>query len=204
MYIGIAGNIGSGKGAMIDLLAEAFGWNAHKEHVEGNPSLAKFYTDMPRWAFNLQVFFLTHRFKAVQRAMWSPETEIIDRTLYEDANVFVENLLAMELMDRADYDTYMNLYRTVTAFVAPPDILIYLKASVPTLMSRIRQNGSPYEMGVSYEYLTMLNRQYEKWIDSYRHNLVTVDVDELDFEGRDRNRVIEIIKGQLTDNLRHG
>lgn len=205
MYIGIAGNIGSGKSAMSRLLADEFGFRTSDGDKDAtNPYLANFYSDMPRWALNLQIYFLTRRFKSVQRAMWSTDVVVQDRTIYEDACVFVENLLAMQIMSRQDYDTYRDLFDVMSSFIKPPELLIYLKASVPTLMSHIRQRGVAYEAGISYEYLAMLNRRYEEWVETYRGDILTIDIDNTDFvsNAADRAKVIDAIKSQLGTRAR--
>ncbi len=199
MYIGIAGNIGSGKSAMAKLLADEFGFNIFNEKGEENPYLADFYADMPRWALNLQVSFLIKRFKSTQRAMWSDEVVVQDRTIYEDVYVFVENLRAMHIMTERDYNTYRSLFDVMESFLAQPRLLIYLRASVPMLMTHIQQRGVAYESAISRDYLTMLNNRYESWFDSYRSDSLLIDIDNTDFVGNkaDRDKVIDAIASQL-------
>ncbi len=199
MYIGIAGNIGSGKSAMAKLLADEFGFDTFSEKGEENPYLADFYSDMPRWALNLQVSFLIKRFKVTQRAMWGPEVVVQDRTIYEDVHVFVENLRNMQIMTERDYKTYRELFDVLESFLAQPRLLIYLRASVPKLMSHIHQRGIPYESAISREYLTMLNDRYETWFASYRGDSLPIDIDNTDFVGNpnDRAKVIDAIASQL-------
>ncbi len=200
MYIGIAGNIGSGKSAMAELLCNEFGFRTFEDGCD-NPYLADFYADMRRWALNLQVFFLTKRFKSIQRAMWADDTVVQDRTIYEDAYIFVENLLSMGLISRTDYDTYRELFETIVSFIKPPELLIYLKASVPTLSAHIRKRGLPYENSISLDYLRMLNQKYDDWVESYPGNILTIDIDNIDFvnNAEDRSRAIKAIKSQLPD-----
>ena len=188
---------------MAQLLHDEFGWNAIDEVKAENPYLANFYADMPRWALHLQVYFLTKRFKSVQRAMWSENVVVQDRTIYEDAYVFVENLFHMHLIPKPDYDMYQELFQMLNAFVNPPQLLIYLKASVPSLVSHIRQRGNAYEVNISYEYLAMLNARYDEWIDSYKNNIITVNVDDIDFvkNPQDREKVIRIIQNHLPPSL---
>lgn len=201
MYIGIAGNIGSGKSAMAELLCTEFGFNTFNSVDVENPYLANFYSDMKRWALPLQVYFMTKRFKSIQRAMWADETVVQDRTIYEDAYIFVENLLTMGLIDRVDYDTYRELFEVMVSFIKPPELLIYLKASVPTLVQHIRQRGLPYENSIGHEYLHMLNNKYDDWVGSYQGNILTIDVDNTDFVGNaaDRAKAINAIRGQLPE-----
>lgn len=199
MYIGIAGNIGSGKSAMAQLLMEEFECSKIDSNGDSNPYLANFYGDMSRWALNLQVYFLTHRFRAVQRAMWSEQLVVQDRTIYEDAYVFVDNLFHMGILSGQDHRTYRDLFETMVAFVRPPELLIYLKASVPSLLHNIRQRGVTYESGISVEYLGLLNQRYEQWVADYGNNILTIEVDGTDFvrNAEARARVIDCICSQL-------
>lgn len=199
MYIGIAGNIGSGKSAMAKLLADEFGFATFNDNREENPYLADFYSDMPRWALTLQISFLTKRFKSTQRAMWGSEMVVQDRTIYEDVHVFVENLRTMGIMSERDYKTYRELFDVMDAFLAPPRLLIYLRASVPKLMSHIQQRGVAYESAISREYLTLLNNRYETWFETYRGDNLPIDIDNTDFVGNalDREKVVAAISRQL-------
>lgn len=201
MYIGIAGNIGSGKSAMAELLCNEFGFRTFDSGDIANPYLANFYSDMQRWALNLQVYFLTRRFKSIQRAMWADDTVVQDRTIYEDAYIFVENLLTMRLITRTDYDTYRELFEVMVSFIKPPELLIYLKASVSTLVTHIRQRGIAYENSIGQEYLHMLNNKYDDWVDGYQGNILTIDIDNTDFvnNAADRVRAINAIRGQLPE-----
>lgn len=203
MYIGIAGNIGSGKSAMAELLCNEFGFRTFDSGDIANPYLANFYADMQRWALNLQVYFLTRRFKSIQRAMWADDTVVQDRTIYEDAYIFVENLLTMRLISRTDYETYRELFEVMVSFIKPPELLIYLKASVPTLVTHIRQRGIAYENSIGQEYLHMLNNKYDDWVDGYQGNILTIDIDNTDFvnNAADRVRAINAIRGQLPESV---
>lgn len=204
MYIGIAGNIGSGKSAMAQLLCNEFGFNTFDEPEDTNPYLANFYADMQRWALNLQIYFLTKRFKATQRAMWANGVVVQDRTIYEDAYVFVENLLTMGIMTRPDYDTYCELFDMTVSFIKPPELLIYLKASVPTLMTHIRQRGLAYENAIGQDYLAMLNTKYDNWVNEYTGNILPIDIDNTDFvnNAEDRVKAISAIRNQLPESVR--
>lgn len=199
MYIGIAGNIGSGKSTMAQLLADKFGFRIFKENNEENPYLLDFYADMTRWALNLQVYFLSRRFKSTQRAIWSQDLVVQDRTIYEDVYIFAENLRAMQIMTDRDYASYRELFDVMESFLKPPALLVFLKASVPTLLSHIRQRGGAYEAGISREYLTMLNNRYEAWVESYKGDILTVDIDNTDFvtNEADRQKVVDAIARQM-------
>ncbi len=202
MYVGLAGNIGSGKKELTKLLEEEFGWQTTSEYTEDNPYLASFYSDMSRWALNLQIYFLSKRFKSVQRAMWNEGMTVQDRTLYEDANVFVENLRFMGLISSTDYATYRELYDVMISFVKPPTLLIYLEASPATLINNIRRSSLVYESSISYEYVTMLNHRYQEWIETYHDNKVTIHVDNLDIVRNEeaRHKVISLIKSNLPES----
>jgi hypothetical protein len=163
-FCAVAGNIGSGKSTLTALLAERFAWRPYYEHVEGNPYLSDFYADMARWAFHLQVYFLSKRFQHHQEILASIESVIQDRTIYEDAEIFARNLHENGYIDRRDYDNYRELFDTMTQFLDPPDLLIYLRTSVPVLAERIRSRGRDYEQTIPVDYLAQLDRHYEDWI----------------------------------------
>jgi hypothetical protein len=163
----VAGNIGSGKSSLTSLLAERFAWRPYYEHVEGNPYLADFYVDMRRWAFHLQVYFLSKRFQHHQEILASPVSVIQDRTIYEDAEIFARNLHENGHIDARDHENYRELFDTMIQFLEPPDLLIYLRTSVPILIERIRARGRDYERAIPTEYLAQLDRHYEDWIARY-------------------------------------
>jgi deoxyadenosine/deoxycytidine kinase len=166
-FCAVAGNIGSGKSTLTSLLAERFAWRPYYEHVEGNPYLADFYVDMRRWAFHLQVYFLSKRFQHHQEILASPESVIQDRTIYEDAEIFARNLHENGHIDARDHENYRELFDTMIQFLEPPDLLIYLRTSVPILIERIRARGRDYERAIPTEYLAQLDRHYEDWIARY-------------------------------------
>ena len=182
MHIAVAGNIGVGKTTLTGLLAKNFNWEPHYESVDNNPYLDDFYTDMQRWAFNLQVYFLNSRFGQLKEFQESGKNIIQDRTIYEDAHIFAPNLHAMGLMTSRDFDNYSSLFKLMSSFVNPPDLLIYLRASVPTLVKQIQSRGRDYESSIRIDYLTRLNERYEAWISEYTSGkLLIIDTDDLDF-----------------------
>jgi len=183
MHIAISGNIGSGKTTLTGLLSKHYGWEAHYENADSNPYLDDFYGEMRHWSFNLQIYFLNERFGQIQEIRDSGLTVVQDRTIYEDANIFAANLLSMGLMSVRDYTTYRSLFDKMVSFIQPPDLLIYLRASVPTLVQQIQKRGRPYETGIRLDYLSKLNERYEEWISEYTlGKLLIVDVDEIQFE----------------------
>ena len=182
MHIGIAGNIGSGKTTLTRLLAEHYGWTPKYESVTYNPYLEDYYKDIPRWSYNLETYFLAQRFKDLLEISKSDDVIIQDRTILEGVEIFVANNLELGNLSQRDYDTYMLLYKLMMSLVKPPDLLIYLRASVPHLVARIQKRGRDYEQTISLEYLGGLNRRYEEWIGSYAGNLLVIDADNLDFE----------------------
>jgi len=184
MHIGIAGNIGSGKTTLTRLLSAHYGWTPKYEAVTYNPYLEDYYRDIPRWSYNLETYFLAQRFRDVLEISKSKDVIIQDRTLMEGVSIFVANNLEQGNLSRRDYDTYMQLYNLMMSMVNPPDLLIYLRASVPHLVSQIRRRGRAYEQTISIDYLDGLNRHYEKWISSYNGKLLIIDADRLDFEHR--------------------
>jgi deoxyadenosine/deoxycytidine kinase len=200
MHIAIAGNIGSGKTTLTGLLAKHFGWEPHYEDVDTNPYLNSFYEDMQRWSFNLQIYFLNSRFRQVIDIRKSGKTVIQDRTIYEDVYIFAPNLHSMNLMSTRDFDNYASLFELMSSFVLPPDLLIYLRASVPTLVQQIQKRGREYENAIRLDYLKGLNDRYEDWISGYKHGkLLIVDVDDLNIEEKpeDLGFVIERINAEL-------
>jgi len=183
MHIAIAGNIGSGKTTLTGLLSKHYGWEAHYENADDNPYLDDFYSNMQYWSFNLQVYFLNERFGQIKKIRDSGLTVVQDRTIYEDAHIFAVNLHSMGLMSMRDYDTYRSLFDKMTSFVQPPDLLIYLRASIPTLVSQIQKRGRAYESNIRLEYLNKLNERYENWISGYTlGKLLIVDVDTVHFD----------------------
>ncbi len=200
MHIAIAGNIGSGKTTLSGLLAKHFGWQPHYEDVETNPYLPSFYEDMQRWSFNLQVYFLNSRFRQIIEIRSSGKTVVQDRTIYEDAYIFAPNLHAMNLMTSRDFDNYSSLFELMSTFVKPPDLLIYLRASVPTLVSQIQKRGRDYENSIRIDYLKSLNDRYESWISKYNlGKLLIVEVDNINFSEKpeDLAGVIEKINAEI-------
>lgn len=199
MHIAIAGNIGSGKTTLTRLLSKHFNWKPHYEDVENNPYLHSFYEDMQRWSFNLQVYFLNSRFRQVIDIRKSGKKVIQDRTIYEDAHIFAPNLHSMNLMSTRDFDNYLSLFELMSSFIQPPDLLIYLKASVPTLVEQIQSRGREYEESIRLDYLKLLNERYENWIDGYKNGkLLVIEVDHMDFnDPEDLSVVIDKINAEL-------
>ncbi|HRS54758.1 MAG TPA: deoxynucleoside kinase [Bacteroidales bacterium] len=182
MHIAIAGNIGSGKTTVTSLLAKQYGWEPHYEDVDTNPYLASFYEDMQRWSFNLQIYFLNSRFRQIINFRKSGKDIVQDRTIYEDAYIFAPNLHAMGLMTSRDFDNYSKLFELMSSFIQPPDLLIYLRAEVPTLVNQIQKRGRSYEEAIRIDYLKRLNERYEAWISTYNlGKLLIMDVDNRNF-----------------------
>lgn len=199
MHIAIAGNIGSGKTTLTKMLAAHYGWIPKFESVDFNPYLTDFYADMERWSFNLQVYFLNKRFKDVVDISRDDRVVIQDRTIYEDACIFAPNLHEMGLMSSRDFDNYSELFELMMSLVKKPDLLIYLKSSIPNLISQIQKRGRDYEQTISIEYLTGLNEKYESWIGGYKGNLLVVDADKIKFGNNpeDFEQVTNMIDAQL-------
>ena len=198
-HIAIAGNIGAGKSTLTALLSRHFNWTPNYEDVENNPYLNDFYEDMPRWSFNLQVFFLNSRFRQIIDIQKGTDVIIQDRTIHEDACIFAPNLHAMGLMSTRDYENYTRLYETILSLIRPPDLLIYLKASVPTLVNQIQKRGREYEDNLRLDYLKRLNEFYEKWIATYQGRLLIIDVDQTNFAEEEEAlaTVINKVSGEL-------
>ncbi len=199
-HIAIAGNIGAGKTTLCEALAKHLGWDVHFEDADNNPYLSDFYLDMRRWSFNLQVHFLHNRYKQVLQIQKGERTVVQDRTIYEDANIFAPNLFDMGLMERRDYENYQSLFSTMTSQIRPPDLLIYLKASIPTLVEHIQSRGRDYEGNISIEYLKRLNERYENWIHGYGEGrLLVIHADDLDFYNRpeDLGKVVDLVRAEL-------
>lgn len=200
MLLAVAGNIGSGKTTLTTLLAKHYGWEAHFEDADQNPYLNDFYNEMQRWSFNLQVFFLKNRFSKVKAIRESKKDVIQDRTIYEDAYIFAPNLHAMGLMTTRDFETYFSLFDLMNSFIEPPDLLIYLRASVPTLVNQIQKRGRDYEESIRLDYLKRLNERYEAWISEYEQGkLLIVDVDENNFSesAEDLGQIIQKIDAEI-------
>ncbi|MBO4744646.1 MAG: deoxynucleoside kinase [Bacteroidales bacterium] len=200
MHVGIAGNIGAGKTTLTRLLAKSFGWEPHYEETDTNPYLISFYEDMERWSFNLQVYFLNTRFRQIMDIREKKKTVIQDRTIYEDAYIFAANLHDMNLMSTRDFNNYISLFELMTSFIQAPDLLIYLKADVSTLVSNIQKRGRKYEESIRIDYLNSLNKKYEDWINTYKSGkLLIIDVNKIDFENNpaDLASIIEKINAQI-------
>jgi deoxyadenosine/deoxycytidine kinase len=186
MHIAVAGNIGSGKTTLTSLLARNYGWEARFE-ADDNPYISDFYEDMERWSFNLQIYFLNKRLNGIVTIKQAENTVIQDRTIYEDACIFAPNLHVMGLMSTRDYHNYRSLFDLMMSLVAPPDLVIYLKASVPTLVNQIQKRGRDYEAGIRIDYLSKLNERYNEWIDSYKSKKMIIDVDTVKFDENPEN-----------------
>lgn len=200
MHVAIAGNIGSGKTTLTGLLAKHYKWEPHYEDVEDNPYLDDFYTQMDRWSFNLQIYFLNSRFRQILEIREKNKKIIQDRTIYEDAYIFAPNLHAMGLMSNRDFDNYTSLFGLMERVTEAPDLLIYLRSSVPNLVNQIYKRGREYETSISIDYLSRLNERYEAWIQGYdKGNLLIVDVDTVDFVNNpeDFGEVINRIDAEL-------
>jgi len=200
MHIAVAGNIGSGKTTLTNLLSKHFSWDAHYEDVEDNPYITDFYNDMQRWSFNLQIYFLNTRFNQILSFRRSGKTLIQDRTIYEDAYIFAPNLHAMGLMSTRDFENYFTLFNMLSSLIQPPDLVIYLRASVPTLVKQIQKRGRKYEDNIRLDYLKRLNERYEAWIDSYNMGrLLIVDVDSYNFidKPEDLSVVIDKVNAEV-------
>ncbi|MBO4381656.1 MAG: deoxynucleoside kinase [Bacteroidales bacterium] len=200
MHIAVAGNIGSGKTTLTGMLAKHYGWDALYESVENNPYLASFYQDMQRWSFNIQVYFLNSRFRQVLDIRKRKKDVIQDRTIYEDAYIFAPNLHEMDLMATRDFENYTSLFELMTQFLQAPDLLIYLKADVSTLVTQIHKRGRAYEDSIRLSYLENLNEKYEKWISNYKEGkLLIVDVNTIKFAEKpeDFGEIINKIDAEL-------
>lgn len=184
MHIGIAGNIGSGKTTLTRLLSEYYGWTPKYEAITHNPYIEDYYIDIHRWSFNLEVYFLTRRFKDILEISKTEGTVIQDRTILEGVYIFAANNKDMGNISERDFNTYMDLFDVMMSMVKLPDLLIYLKSSIPHLVAQIQKRGRDYEKSISLEYLAGLNDRYEKWIESYPGRILTIDADSLDFENR--------------------
>jgi deoxyadenosine/deoxycytidine kinase len=198
-YIAVAGNIGAGKSSLTSLLSKHFNWEAFFESVDDNPYLADFYEDMRRWSFNLQIYFLSSRFRHQKEMLENQINLIQDRTIYEDVEIFAKNLHEMSLMSDRDFKNYEALFHEMSHYLRPPDLLIYLRAQVPTLVNQIQQRGRDYENTIRIDYLERLNRLYEDWIDRYPYEKLIIETDDLDFvnNNEDLGKIIEQVDKRL-------
>lgn len=200
MHIAIVGNIGAGKTTLTELLAKNYGWDPLFEAVDNNPYLEDFYSDMKRWSFNLQIYFLNSRYRQIVEVQKKGLNIIQDRTIYEDAYIFAENLHDMGLMTTRDYENYQSIFDNVIEFIKPPDLLVYLKASVPTLVNNIQRRGREYESGIRLDYLSKLNEKYDKWIKDYKlGKLLVLDKDNLDFANNteDMATIVQLVERDI-------
>ena len=200
MHIGVAGNIGSGKTTLTALLAKNFGWSPHYEDIDTNPYLNDFYEDMLRWSFNLQIYFLNSRFSQIIEIRKSDKTIVQDRTIYEDAYIFAPNLHSMGLMSTRDFENYTALFKMMSSLIQPPDLLLYLRASVPTLVNQIQKRGREYESSIRLDYLKRLNERYEAWVETYNlGKILIIEADHYDFPtNKDHlSEVIDKINAEL-------
>ena len=198
-YIAVAGNIGAGKSSLTGLLAQHFNWEAFYESVDDNPYLADFYEDMLRWSFNLQIYFLSSRFRHQKDVLQKEISLIQDRTIYEDVEIFAKNLHQMSLMSDRDFNNYEALFHEMSYYLRPPDLLIYLRAQVPTLVRQIQQRGREYENSIRIDYLERLNNLYEEWITRYPYEKLIIDTDDLDFvnDKEDLGSIMGLIEQRL-------
>lgn len=199
-HVAIAGNIGAGKTTLSEKLAKHYNWTAHYEDANTNPYLSDFYNDMQRWSFNLQIYFLNSRYQQILNIQEGNEVIIQDRTIYEDAYIFAPNLHQMGLMSKRDFDNYFSLFQTMESKVNGPDLLIYLRANISTLVAHIQTRGREYEGNMSLEYLKRLNDKYEAWIEGYSQGpLLIIDVNELDFKqnAEDFGKIVESVDREM-------
>jgi deoxyadenosine/deoxycytidine kinase len=200
MHIAVAGNIGSGKTSLTESLAKHYNWTPHYEAIDQNTYLNDFYNDMQRWSFNLQIYFLNRRFQQIIDIRKLKKTVIQDRTIYEDAEIFAPNLHSMGLMSTRDFNNYKSLFDMMASLIEPPDLIIYLRASVPTLVNQIQKRGREFEISIRLDYLKQLNERYEQWISNYKMGkLLIINVDKLDYleTPEDLSLVIDKIDAQL-------
>jgi deoxyadenosine/deoxycytidine kinase len=200
-FVAVAGNIGVGKSTLVALLCQRLDWQPFYEPVADNPYLADFYADMSSWSFHSQIFFLTHRLRAHRQLLDHPTSVLQDRTVYEDAEIFAENLYRQGLIHARDYHTYRELYEVLTDFLPPPDLVLYLRASVPTLLSRISHRGRDYERQITFDYLSQINALYEEWIARFSLcPVLTVPSDDLDYVANSKhlNLIAEKVQEKLT------
>lgn len=199
-HVAIAGNIGAGKTTLCTQLGKHFDWDVHYESTDNNPYLSDFYLDMQRWSFNLQIYFLHNRYAQILNIHQGERTVVQDRTIYEDAHIFAPNLHDMGLMTKRDFENYMSLFKTMTSQIQAPDLLIYLRAGIPTLVNHIQSRGRDYEGSMSLDYLKRLNERYDEWISTYTEgNLLIIDADDVDFKKKpeDLGKVLNQVQGEL-------
>ena len=199
MHIAIAGNIGAGKTTLATMLAKRYGWKAHFEPVDNNPYLEDYYEDMARWSFNLQIYFLNKRFRDIVDISRLNETVVQDRTIFEDACIFAPNLRDMGMMSKRDFENYTDLFNLMLSLVKLPDLLIYIRSSVPHLIDQIQRRGRNYEQTMRIDYLRGLNKRYEEWIKTYDGHMIIVDGDTTDFENNAQHfqRITDMIDDRL-------
>ena len=200
VFIAVAGNIGAGKSSLTHLLSLRYGWKPFFESVEDNPYLNDFYADMKRWSFNLQVYFLSNRFRSHKSITEGPDSVLLDRAIYEDAEIFARNLYEIGKMDQRDYENYVALYEVMTEYLRAPDLLIYLRANVDTLVKQVALRGRDFEQSIKKEYLEQLNKHYESWIARYKKGpLLIIESDEIDFVNKqeDLEKVVSMIEKKL-------
>jgi hypothetical protein len=201
-FVSVAGNIGSGKSSLTEIISKEFGWKPYFEKVDTNPYLKDFYADMSRWSFNLQVYFLSHRFSVHKKIIQSKKSVIQDRSIYEDVEIFAENLYRMGRMKKRDYDNYRMLFAEMTSFLKPPDLLIYLRAGLPKLMKQIRLRGRDFEKTIEKDYILRLNKSYDDWIERYTlGNKLIIETDSLDFvnKKKDLQKITDLMNKNLPD-----
>ncbi|MFZ9754947.1 MAG: deoxynucleoside kinase [Bacteroidia bacterium] len=198
-HIAVAGNIGAGKTTLTHMLAKDFNWDMQLEDMDDNPYISDFYEDMQRWSFNLQVYFLTTRWRHVQAIRKGSKTVVQDRTIYEDAHIFAPNLHAMGLMSTRDFENYSQLFQAISGQIQEPDLLIYLRAGIPKLVDQIQMRGREYEDAIRLDYLKRLNERYEAWIGDYKGNLIIINVDDMNFQDRqeDYAKIVDQVQANL-------
>ena len=200
MHIAVSGNIGAGKTTLTQMLARHYNWEPHFEALDDNPYISDFYDDMHRWSFNMQMYFLNSRFNSILEIQKGTNTVIQDRTIFEDANIFAPNLHGMGLMSTRDFNTYKSLFESIKNLIKPPDLLIYLRSSIPELVNQIQKRGRQYEDSIRLDYLKRLNERYEAWISNYKEGkLLIIDKDDVDFENKpeDFGQVINKVEAML-------